>query len=102
MSKLKEKDNVTKDKVDSEFSSEDDIPLSDLNKPRTRSRTIKKLVSTPNARFPCKSKSGVTYEESDLSDQASDNSLVRKKKKVNPLLLPGPSNDCLQVQGYIT
>ena len=53
-------------------------------------------------RFPHTSKSRVNYEESSLSDSASDHSPARKKKKANPLLLPGPSNDRLCAQGYIT
>ena len=35
-------------------------------------------------------------------DNMADGSHVRKKRKVNPLLLPGTSNDHLCAQGYIT
>ena len=96
--------NVTSTASDkqNEFSSEDDILLIDFHKPRMRSRTAKKTPNVPQSHFPHKTKAGVHYEESAVSGDISDDSPARKKKKVNPLLLPSPSNDRLHAQGYIT
>ena len=52
--------------------------------------------------LPRKSKTGISYAESELSDIPSDESPSRKKKKLNPLPLLGPSDDQLRTQGYIT
>ena len=77
--------------------SDDDMCLSRLR----RSHTAKKIPISPQPCFPHKTKTGVHYEETAASGDTSDNSPARKKKKVNPLLLPGPSSDHLHVQGYI-
>ena len=100
LSCLKEKEHIKS--LEAGFSSEDDIPLIDFHKPCTRSHTQKKVPPSPIVRFPCTSKSNVSYEELSISDSTSDDSPARKKKKVIPLLLPGPSNDRLHAQGYIS
>ena len=102
LSQLKVKVNSSEIDKENEFSSEDDIPLIDFHKPRTRSHTAKKTPISPPSCFPHKTKTGVHYEETAASGDTSSDSPARKKKKVNPLLLPGPSRDRLCVQGYIT
>ena len=100
LSHLKEKEHVKS--LEAGFSSKDDIPLIDFNRPCMRSHTQKKVPLSPLMRFPRTSKSNINYEESSPSNNMSDDSPVRKKKKGNTLLLPGPSNDQLCAQGYIT
>ena len=102
LSKLVQKQAKTKTSSDSSFSSEDDILLSDIGKPRMRSRTRKLPVPAPDDRFPHCSKSSVNYAESDIRETCSDESASKKKRKINPLLLPGPSLSRIQSQGYIT
>ena len=86
------------------FTSEDDILLCNINKPRMRSHThthnTQPTIKTGN-RFPRKTKTGVTYVDSELSDISTDQSPARKKSKLNPLLLPGPSDSRLRSQQYI-
>ena len=102
LSQLKVKVNHSENIDKNDFSSEDDIPLIDFHKLCMRSRTAKKMPISPSSCFPRKSKTGVHYEESAASDDPSDNSPARKKKRVNPYLLPHPSSDHLHAQGYIT
>ena len=87
------------------FTSEDDIPLCNISKPRMRSRTrthsTQPAIKTGN-RFPRKTKTRVTYVKSELSDVSTDQSPAKKKPKLNPLLLPGPSDTRLRSQQYIT
>ena len=95
------KENTSTSSTDG-FSTEDNIPLCDFNKPCTRSCTRKKPTAELEDRFPRKSKNGISYVESELSKTNSENSPIRKKCKINPLLLPGPSNSRLKSQRYIT
>ena len=66
-------------KQDDGFTTEDDIPLCDLNKPRMRSSTHKTPKVESENRFPRKSKDEVSYAESELCEAGSENSSIRKK-----------------------
>ena len=76
--------------------------MCDLNKPRMRSHTRKSTKEKHDEHFPRKSKARASYAESELSDTNPSDLPVQKKWKVNPLLLPGPSEDHIKAQGYIT
>ena len=70
--------------TESGFSSEDDIPLIDFNKPCMRGHTCKKSKTVSSSHLPCKSKTGISYEESELSKASSDRSPTRKKEEGQP------------------
>ena len=79
LSELAKQVEITTTSLDDGITMEDNIPLSDFNKPCTRSCTHKPPKPGSDDRFPRKSTGRISYVESELSETGSESSPTRKQ-----------------------